>query len=176
MHRWNRSVAPPTSTPVQFDQQMKLSEGQNAIQSFSTLSAACGFDNAPASRRGRDSHPGWTSLLAGERLMAELKIIRAEEVEPQDMRGGKDVGQVKRILASEKFFFNIDEVHPGHSPHHWHRHVKYRTETHEVDYPADFEELYFIISGHGVIQWKTDSGETREQKVGPGDTIFMLAD
>jgi mannose-6-phosphate isomerase-like protein (cupin superfamily) len=109
-------------------------------------------------------------------MAAELKIIRAEEVQPQDMRGGKEVGQVKRILATEKFFFNIDEVHPGHSPHHWHRHVKYKTETHEIDYPADFEELYFIISGHGVIQWKTDSGETREQKVGPGDTIFTPAD
>jgi mannose-6-phosphate isomerase-like protein (cupin superfamily) len=27
-----------------------------------------------------------------------------------------------------------------------------------------------------VIQWKTDSGETHEQKVGPGDTIYMPAD
>jgi mannose-6-phosphate isomerase-like protein (cupin superfamily) len=109
-------------------------------------------------------------------MAQELKVIRAAEIQPQDMSAGKEAGNVKRILATEKFFFNIDEVNPGHSPHHWHRHVKYRTKTHEVDYPADFEEIYFIMSGQGVIQWKTDSGEIREQKVGPGDTVFAPAD
>src|SRR3990172_10947582 len=29
------------------------------------------------------------------------------------------------------------------------------------------------LSGRGVIQWKTESGEIREQEVGPGDTIHM---
>ena len=106
--------------------------------------------------------------------MAQLKIVKAEEIQPESIRGsGKDAGQVKRIIATEKFFFNIDEVNPGHSPHHWHRHTKYKTESHEVDYPADFEEIYHILSGQGVIQWKTDSGEMHEQKVGPGDTIYM---
>jgi mannose-6-phosphate isomerase-like protein (cupin superfamily) len=108
--------------------------------------------------------------------MAQLKIVRADEIEPESIRGSNKVGQVKRIIATEKFFFNIDEVNPGHSPHHWHRHVKYKTETHEVHYPPDFEEIYHILSGRGVIQWKTDSGEMREQKVGPGDTIFMPPD
>ena len=32
-----------------------------------------------------------------------------------------------------------------------------------MEYPADFEEIYFIFSGRGVVQWKTDSGEIREQ-------------
>ena len=32
----------------------------------------------------------------------------------------------------------------------------------EVEYPPEFEEMYFILSGHGVIQWKTASGEVRE--------------
>ena len=108
--------------------------------------------------------------------MQDLKVIRAKDTQPQDMRGDKAIGQVWRILATEKFFFNVDDVNPGQSPHHWHRHVKYRTETHEVDYPADFEEVYYIVSGHGVIQWKTESGATREQKVGPGDTIYTPAD
>ena len=109
--------------------------------------------------------------------MAQLKIITADEIQPENIRGfGKEAGQVQRILATEKFFFNIDEVSPGHSPHHWHRHVKYKTETHEVDYPADFEEVYYVLSGQGVVQWKTDSGDIHEQQVGPGDTIFMPAD
>ena len=109
--------------------------------------------------------------------MAQLKIVRSDEVQPQNIRGqGKEAGQIKRILATEKLFFNVDEVSPGYSPHHWHRHTKYKTEGYEVEYPADFEEIYFILSGHGVIQWKTASNEISEQAVGPGDTIHMPPD
>lgn len=106
--------------------------------------------------------------------MAQLKIVKSDEVQPQNIRGlGKEAGQIKRIIATDKFFFNVDEVSPGFSPHHWHTHTKYKTDSHEVEYPADFEEIYFILSGRGVIQWKTESGEIREQEVGPGDTIHM---
>ena len=106
--------------------------------------------------------------------MTQLKIVRLDEVQPQNIRGqGKEAGQIKRILATEKLFFNVDEVSPGYSPHHWHRHTKYKTEGYEVEYPADFEEIYFIISGRGVIQWKTANNEISEQAVGPGDTIHM---
>ena len=106
--------------------------------------------------------------------MAQLKIVRSDDVQPQNIRGlGKEAGQIKRIISTDKFFFNVDEVSPGFSPHHWHRHTKYTTESVEVEYPPDFEEIYFILSGQGVIQWKTESGEIREQKVGPGDTIHM---
>lgn len=109
--------------------------------------------------------------------MAQLKIVKADAVQPQNIRGfGKEAGQVQRIIATEKFFFNVDEVSPGFSPHHWHRHTQYKTESVEVVYPADFEEIYFIISGQGVIQWKTDNGEVQEQPVGPGDTIHMPPD
>ena len=109
--------------------------------------------------------------------MAQLKIVKSDEVQPQNIRGfGKEAGQVQRIIATEKFFFNVDEVSPGFSPHHWHRHTRYKTENAEVVYPADFEEIYFIISGQGVIQWKTESGEVQEQQVGPGDTIHMPPD
>jgi oxalate decarboxylase/phosphoglucose isomerase-like protein (cupin superfamily) len=109
--------------------------------------------------------------------MAQLKIVKADEVKPQNLRGlGREAGQVRRIIATEKFYLNVDEVSPGFSPHHWHRHTRYRTESHEVVYPPDFEEIYFILSGRGVIQWKTDAGEIREQEVGPGDTIYMPPD
>ncbi len=106
--------------------------------------------------------------------MAQLKIVRADEVQPQNIRGqGKEAGQIKRILATEKLFFNVDEVSPGYSPHHWHRHTQYKTEGYQVEYLADFEEIYFILSGHGVMQWKTENNEISEQAVGPGDTIHM---
>jgi len=109
--------------------------------------------------------------------MAQLNIIKSDEVQPQNIRGlGKEAGQIKRVIATEKFFFNVDEVSPGFSPHHWHRHNKYRAEGLEVEYAPDFEEIYFIMSGRGVIQWKTESGEIREQEVSPGDTIHMPPD
>ena len=106
--------------------------------------------------------------------MAQLRIVRSEDVKPQNIRGlGKEAGQIKRIIATEKFFFNVDEVSPGFSPHNWHTHTKYTAEGYEVEYPADFEEIYFILSGRGVVQWKTESSEIGEQQVGPGDTIHM---
>jgi oxalate decarboxylase/phosphoglucose isomerase-like protein (cupin superfamily) len=109
--------------------------------------------------------------------MAQLRIVKSDEVQAQNIRGfGKEAGQIKRMVATEKFFFNIDEVRPGFSPHHWHRHTKYTTEGYEVEYPPDFEEIYFILSGRGVIQWKSDSGEIQEQQVGPGDAIHMPPD
>ena len=106
--------------------------------------------------------------------MTQLRIVQADQVQPQNIRGqGKEAGQIKRIVATEKFFFNVDEVNPGFSPHRWHRHTKYQSDGYEVEYPADFEEIYFILSGRGVVQWKTESGEIQEQAVGPGDTIHM---
>ena len=109
--------------------------------------------------------------------MAPLNIIRTNELAGQNIRGfGKEAGQVKRVIVTEKLFFAVDEINPGFSPHQWHRHTKFRTESVEIEYPSDFEEIYFIISGHGVMQWKTDSGETHEQHVGPGDMIHMPPD
>ena len=43
----------------------------------------------------------------------------------------------------------------------------------KVEYPPEFEEIYYVLSGTGVIQWKTESGEMKEQAVGPGDTMHM---
>lgn len=108
--------------------------------------------------------------------MAQLKIVKSGDVQGQNIRGlGKEAGQIKRIIATEKLFFNVDEISPGFSPHHWHTHSKYKADGYEVEYPKDFEEIYFVLDGRGVIQWKTDSGEIQEQEVGPGDTIHMPA-
>ena len=109
-------------------------------------------------------------------MMAQLKIIKTDEVESQNIRGhGKEAGQIKRIISTGKLFFNVDEVNPGFSPHHWHTHGKYTADGVEVEYAADFEEIYFILSGCGVMQWKTEGGEIREQAVDAGDTIHMPA-
>jgi mannose-6-phosphate isomerase-like protein (cupin superfamily) len=109
--------------------------------------------------------------------VAELKIVRSDAVPAQNIRGlPKEAGQIKRVIATSKLFFNVDEVNPGFSPHSWHRHTKYRSEGVEVEYAADFEEIYFILSGTGVVQWKSESGEVRSQSVGPGDVIHMPAD
>ena len=106
--------------------------------------------------------------------MVPPKVIKAADIQPQNLRGQPaQAGQVKRILSTDSFFFNIDEVSPGASPHHWHRHTKYVSEGYEVEYPPEFEEIYFVMSGRGLIQWKTEQGEVREQEVGPGDTIHM---
>jgi mannose-6-phosphate isomerase-like protein (cupin superfamily) len=108
--------------------------------------------------------------------MTQPRIIKSDQVQPQNIRGqGKEAGQIKRIVATEKLFLNVDEVSPGFSPHRWHQHTKYASEGYAVEYASDFEEIYFILSGRGVIQWKTDTGDVGEQAVGPGDTIHMPA-
>jgi mannose-6-phosphate isomerase-like protein (cupin superfamily) len=109
--------------------------------------------------------------------MTPLRIIKSDAVKTENLRGqGKEAGQVKRIVATDKFFFNIDEISPGFSPHRWHRHTKYTTEGFEVEYAPDFEEIYFVMNGRGVIQWKGANGEIEQQEVGPGDTIHMPPD
>ncbi len=106
--------------------------------------------------------------------MSPLNIIKAGAVKTQNIRGlPAAAGQIARIVATEHFFFNVDEIAPGHSPHHWHRHDHYVHEGVKVEYPPEFEEIYYVLSGTGVIQWKTESGEMKEQAVGPGDTMHM---
>jgi oxalate decarboxylase/phosphoglucose isomerase-like protein (cupin superfamily) len=109
--------------------------------------------------------------------MAQLKFVKGDDVKPQNMRGlPAEAGHVKRLIATEKFYFNVDEIAPGYSPHSWHRHDQYVHDGIKVEYPADFEEIYYVLSGKGVLQWKTGSGAVQEQSVGPGDVIYMPPD
>jgi mannose-6-phosphate isomerase-like protein (cupin superfamily) len=115
--------------------------------------------------------------------MAEPKIIRASEVEPVQLPGDKEAhaGWIKRILYPPKIetkgvFFGVAEFHPGHSVHRWHTHTEDKAEGYEVVYPENFEEIYYIIHGAGVMQWKAEDGQIiKEEKVAAGDTIFMPA-
>jgi mannose-6-phosphate isomerase-like protein (cupin superfamily) len=112
--------------------------------------------------------------------MADVKIIRSGDVEPTPPAGsGKEAGWTKRIvfpphvITKNSFFLAVSEVNPGQSPHRWHHHLGDKGPGHEIIYPKDFEEVYHIVSGNGVVQWKTETGKTKEEKVGKGDTIFF---
>ena len=70
----------------------------------------------------------------------------------------------------------VSEVNPGYSIHRWHRHVTDKAEGYQVVYPENFEEVYHIIRGSGVIQWKPEKGGMREEKVKAGDTVFLPVD
>jgi mannose-6-phosphate isomerase-like protein (cupin superfamily) len=113
--------------------------------------------------------------------MAEPKIIRASEVESAQLPGAKEIqaGWIKRILYSPKIqtkgvFFGVAEINPGYSVHRWHTHTEDKAEGYEVVYAENFEEIYYIIRGAGVMQWKAADGQIiKEEKVTAGDTIFM---
>jgi mannose-6-phosphate isomerase-like protein (cupin superfamily) len=113
--------------------------------------------------------------------MADPKIIRASEVESAQLPGAKEAhaGWIKRILYPPKIetkgvFFGVAEFNPGYSVHRWHTHTEDKAEGYEVVYPENFEEIYYIIRGAGVMQWKAADGQIiKEEKVTAGDTIFM---
>jgi len=112
--------------------------------------------------------------------MAGIKIIRSSEVVPAPLPGteGEKAGWIKRIVyppqvVTKGSFLGAAEFNPGYSVHRWHTHTRDKAEGYEVDYPENFEEIYYIISGRGVMQWKTPDGKIEEEKVGPGDTMFM---
>lgn len=65
------------------------------------------------------------------------------------------------------------EINPGFAPHAWHTHDFDKGEGFEVNYPNGFEELYYITSGSGVVQWETEEGKVKELKVDKGDFIFF---
>ena len=110
-------------------------------------------------------------------MASKLSVIKANSVPPQNIRGfGSEAGQIRKVVSSPALFFNIDEVEPGFSPHHWHRHDGYKFEGHEVKYPSNFEEIYYVLDGHGVVQWKDEAGKVGEQAVGPGDTVYFPPD
>jgi oxalate decarboxylase/phosphoglucose isomerase-like protein (cupin superfamily) len=115
--------------------------------------------------------------------MVDVIIIRSGDVDltPPPGASGKDAGWIKRIVYpphtnTKGSFMGVAEVNPGFSVHRWHRHVTDKAEGYEVIYPKDFEEIYHIVRGSGVIQWKTEEGKIREEKVSAGDTMLLPID
>jgi mannose-6-phosphate isomerase-like protein (cupin superfamily) len=127
-----------------------------------------------------DNRERLPDLSKGGKNMAEIKVIRLDEVEAQPLPGAQNekAGLMKRIIypprvQSAGVFFAYAECNPGHSPHRWHNHLSDSAKGYKVEYPANFEEVYYILNGHGKMQWKTETGKIEEEPVGPGDTIFM---
>lgn len=115
--------------------------------------------------------------------MKDVKIFRSGDVESTSLpgAGGGNAGWIKRIIYPQNIitkgsFFGVAEANPGFSPHRWHRHISDKAEGYEVVYPKDFEEIYYIISGSGIVQWNTEDGRIEEEKVSAGDTIFFPVD
>jgi len=114
--------------------------------------------------------------------MAEIKIIRSKDVCQAPLPGVKNAaaGWIKRVVYPPHVFTNgsflgVAECMPGYYIHRWHTHTQDQADGYEVIYPPNFEEIYYIVSGHGVIQWKTAEGNIKEEEVGPGDALFMPA-
>jgi oxalate decarboxylase/phosphoglucose isomerase-like protein (cupin superfamily) len=114
--------------------------------------------------------------------MVDLVIIKSAEVEPVPPPGaGKEAGWMKRVVypphaKTKGAFLGLAKVNPGYSVHRWHRHTSDKAKGYEVTYPENFEEIYHIIRGNGLIQWKTEEGKIKEKEVGAGDTILLPVD
>jgi len=115
--------------------------------------------------------------------MVGVKSFRSAEVKSSPLPGvkEKEAGWIKRVVyppqvSTKGPFLGCAQVQPGYSVHRWHRHTRDEGEGFVVVYPRGFEEIYYIVSGSGVIQWKTDEGKIEEEKVGAGDAIFLPAD
>lgn len=112
--------------------------------------------------------------------MEQPKIFRLNEVTAKPLvgPGGSEAGWMRRVIypgtiETAGTFLGIAEVNPGYSPHRWHTHTTDHFDKYEVVYPTNFEEIYHIVSGRGIVQWKAEGGKIEEVKVGPGDTIFF---
>lgn len=109
-------------------------------------------------------------------------VINSLDVEPSNLPAEEETsaGWIKRLIypqaiETKGIFFGQAEVRPGHAAHRWHSHDRDEAPGYEVTYPDTFEEIYFIISGQGVVQWKDDQGKVLEKKVGPGSVMFFPA-
>lgn len=112
--------------------------------------------------------------------MEDVKIVRGDDAKPQVLPGvlEKKAGWIKRLIypdnvGAEGIVMGIAEANPGYSIHPWHTHTRYESKGIELVYPKNFEEIYYIIKGSGVVQWKTQDGKILEEKVTAGDSIFF---
>ena len=116
--------------------------------------------------------------------MEDVKVIKLKNIETNLIPGASDekAGGYKRIIYPSNITSYVNPknvwmaysaVNPGYSPHRWHTHTRDKYKGYEVEYPKDLEEIYYIISGSGVVQWKTEEGKIKEEKVSAGDIVFF---
>jgi oxalate decarboxylase/phosphoglucose isomerase-like protein (cupin superfamily) len=115
--------------------------------------------------------------------MKDVRVIKCSDIEPDPLPGftGKEAGIMRRMVyphtvGTKQLFFGITEINPGYSPHRWHRHTHDESEGYAADYSKIFEGVYYIISGSGVAQWKTEDGQIKEIKVSAGDAVYFPPD
>jgi len=113
--------------------------------------------------------------------MDKIKVVKLQGVEADPiLDDDPGEGYMKRIIyphktAAKGFAFGYAEVPPGKSLHRWHKHTGDKAQGIEVVYEPDFEELYFIVKGSGVVQWKEADGTVGEKNVGEKDTVLFCA-
>ena len=113
--------------------------------------------------------------------MDGIKVIRSIDIESKPFAcaaGDRSQGWIKRILypgsgIAKKLITGIAEVNPGYSPHRWHSHTTDQAEGFYEVFPEDFEQVYYVINGSGVIQSKSEDGKITQERVNAGDIIFF---
>lgn len=110
--------------------------------------------------------------------MKNAIIFKEASLEKQNLMDveSPEAGWMKMIPAGGEYgtmMFGVSEIAAGRAAHRWHDHVFDEGKGFEVRYPEGFEEIYYIISGSGLVQWKTEGDVLHEQAVGEGDTIVF---
>lgn len=113
-------------------------------------------------------------------MMEEIKIIRLDEIEPRSLFGseGPDEGWIKRVIYppyvdTQKVYLSVLEVNPGFYAHRWHTHTSDRAKGCQIVFPEGYVEIYHLISGKGIVQWRSEGERIEERSVGAGDTIYF---
>jgi len=112
--------------------------------------------------------------------MAEIKIVKSKNVDPQPLLAtdGLSSGCLKRLIYphtvdTQRSFMGAAEVEPGFSPHRWHKHERDNGKDFEIEYSQNFEEIYYIVKGSGVVQFKDADGLMNSIQVEAGDAIYF---
>lgn len=81
-----------------------------------------------------------------------------------------------RLVDTKLLSFGVGQVNPGFATNEFHTHTSYEDNELRYIFPNQFEEIYYILHGNGIIQWKTEDGRVEEMQVSDGDIIFFPID
>lgn len=106
---------------------------------------------------------------------AEPIIVKAEDAKAHPFHGK---GGIRRYIypntvGSRSLFVGSNDVKPGDSAHHFHRHGVEDLGDATLSYAPDFEEFYFITAGRGSMRWILADGTVVERDVVAGDAVYM---
>ena len=105
--------------------------------------------------------------------MEPIIVRKSESTKVKWPGGGEGWVLASPSLCATAFLYaGIEYVKPGESPHRWHSHDYDKGDKFEVIYPKDFEEVYIIIEGQGILYYDVD-GRKVHKKVDEGDAVFF---